>query len=133
MPKIGPQSALRPRPLLGSAGFRRPCPPQKDPSDRIADLHAFALAELIDRQEPLRLTPSPSILRRPNGSLRPKALFLPPQPRLSSSLPVNQRAVVHPERVVCCVSECATGPGKCIRTMFDFVRTDDPRGGYGHV
>src|SRR4051794_2527687 len=43
MPKIGPQSALRPRPLLGSAGFRRPCPPQKDPSDRIADLHAFAL------------------------------------------------------------------------------------------
>src|SRR4051794_36494448 len=44
MPQIGPQSALRPRPLLGSAGFRRPCPPQKDPSDRIADLHAFALA-----------------------------------------------------------------------------------------
>src|SRR3982750_4620552 len=45
MPKIGPQSALRPRPLLGSAGFRRPCPPQKDPSDRIADLHAFALID----------------------------------------------------------------------------------------
>src|SRR4051812_31548902 len=44
MPKIGQQSALRPRPLLGSAGFRRPCPPQKDPSDRIADRHAFALA-----------------------------------------------------------------------------------------
>src|SRR3954462_1399751 len=37
---------MRPRPLLGSAGFRRPCPPQKDPSDRIADLHAFALTAL---------------------------------------------------------------------------------------
>src|SRR3954454_20501218 len=43
MPKIGPQSALRPRPLLGSAGFWRPCPPRKGPSHRIADLHAFAL------------------------------------------------------------------------------------------
>src|SRR3954453_20545885 len=43
MPKIGQQSALRPRPLLGSAGFWRPCPPRKGPSDRIADLHAFAL------------------------------------------------------------------------------------------
>jgi len=29
--------------LLGSAGFRRPCPPRKGPSDRIADLHALAL------------------------------------------------------------------------------------------
>src|SRR4051794_15158585 len=44
MPKIGQQSALRPRPLLGSAGFRRLCPPRKGPSDRIADLHAFALS-----------------------------------------------------------------------------------------
>src|SRR4051812_13945102 len=43
MPKIGQQSALRPRPLLGSAGFRRLCPPRKGPSDRIADLHALAL------------------------------------------------------------------------------------------
>src|SRR5215217_5174285 len=57
MPKIGPQSAMRPRPLLGSAGFRRPCPPQKDPSDRIADLHAFALRAIrvrvrsVDPQE----------------------------------------------------------------------------------
>src|SRR4051794_4958797 len=45
MPKIGQQSALRPRPLLGSAGFRRLCPPRKCPSDRIADLHAFALLD----------------------------------------------------------------------------------------
>src|SRR3954470_7138646 len=43
MPKIGQQSALRPRPLLGSAGFWRPCPPRKGPSDRIADPHAWTL------------------------------------------------------------------------------------------
>src|SRR3954453_17187665 len=45
MPKIGQQSALRPRPLLGSAGFWRPCPPRKGPSDRIADPHAWTLGE----------------------------------------------------------------------------------------
>src|SRR3954453_11059221 len=44
MPQIGQQSALRPRPLLGSAGFWRPCPPRKGLSDRIPDLHALALA-----------------------------------------------------------------------------------------
>src|SRR3954467_12853792 len=50
MPKIGQQSALRSRPLLGSAGFRRPCPPRKGPSHRIADLHAFALHSPSVRQ-----------------------------------------------------------------------------------
>src|SRR3954447_14529222 len=38
---------MRPRPLLGSVGFWRPCPPRKGPSDRIADLHAFALPSVL--------------------------------------------------------------------------------------
>src|SRR4051794_25666582 len=75
MPKIGPQSALRPRPLLGFAGFRRPCPPQKDPSDRIADLHAVALA--LYPIEPLSARAAARALTEPcSGSVRARATGL---------------------------------------------------------